>query len=381
MDAADAPEVGYDVPALPGMAADEIETPALVLDLDALQRNIARMQAFADGMGVALRVHGKMHRSADVAKLQIAAGAVGVCCQKVSEAEAFARAGIADILVSNEVRGARKVDRLASLARRGVTVAVCVDDADAVSELSAAALDHGTTLAVLVEIDVGAGRCGIAPGAPAAALVRQVAAAPGLSFRGIQAYQGGAQHVADYAARKALIEEAVARVRDTLSCLAAEGLEAPVVTGAGTGTFAMEGGSGVYTEIQCGSYAFMDADYRRVLDEWGSPLSAFEQSLHLVTTVMSKPVPDRAVCDAGLKAHSVDSGMPLVAGREDLAYVKCSDEHGVIADPADTLKVGDRLALVPGHIDPTCNLHDFYVAVRGGRVEAVWPVTARGKGW
>ena len=374
-------EVGYDVPAVPGMAASDIETPALVIDLDALDRNVATMQRFADEMGVRLRVHGKMHRSADVAKLQIAAGACGVCCQKVSEAEAFARAGIRDILVSNEVRGAAKVDRLARLPLLGARTIVCVDDPDAIAELSAAATRHGTTLEVLVEIDVGAGRCCVPHGAPVVELARRIAAAPGLVFSGLQAYQGAAQHVHDFAARRALIDEAIRQVRETVAMLAADGLPCAIVGGAGTGSYYFEGHSGVYDEMQCGSYAFMDADYRRVRDAAGGFIAEFEHALFVAATIMSRTRPGQAVCDAGLKAYSVDSGLPVVFGRPDLAVTRCSDEHGVIADPGDTLRVGDRLMLVPGHIDPTCNLHDWYVGVRDGRVETLWPVTARGKGF
>lgn len=373
-------EVGFDVPAAPGMAEAELVTPCLVVDLDALERNVARMQALADGFGVRLRPHAKTHRSADVARLQIAAGAVGVCCQTLSEAEALARAGVPDLLVTNQVRGALRAARLARLARTA-KLGVCVDDAGNVAELSAAATAEGTTLDVLVEIDVGMGRCGTDPGAPAVALARAVAEAPGLRFAGLQAYHGRAQHVRDAAERRALIDAAAALTRDTVAALADAGLPCETVGGAGTGTFRWEGASGVWSELQCGSYVFMDADYARVRDESGAGLSEFEQSLHVLTEIMSAPGRGRAVCDAGLKAHSVDSGLPVIAGRPDLDYLGASDEHGVIADPAGTLKVGDRLRLIPGHIDPTCNLHDWYAGLRGGRVEALWPVTARGKGF
>ena len=368
-------DLGYDIPALPGMAEAEIETPCLILDLDALEANIARMQAMADAMGVRLRCHGKMHKSADVARLQIAAGAVGVCCQKVAEAEAFVRAGIGDVLVTNEVRGPVKTDRLARLARQA-RIGVCIDDPAAVSELSVAAMAHGVTIDALVEIDCGAGRCGVARGAPAAAIASAIAAAPGLRFAGLQAYQGAAQHVADPVARGALIEAALGAVRETLDALKVAGLPCPTVTGAGTGSFAMEGGSGLYTELQCGSYAFMDADYARVAPVAGEP---FAHALFVLTGVMSRPAPGRAVCDAGLKVLSMDSGLPVVAGCEGVSYARCSDEHGVLDDPEGRLAVGDRLRLIPGHCDPTCNLHDWYVALRGGRVEALWPVTARGR--
>lgn len=371
-------EVGYDIPARPGMPEAEIQTPCLIVDLDALDRNIARMQALADDMGVRLRAHGKMHKSADIALRQIAAGACGICCQKVSEAEAFVRGGVRDVLISNQVCGPLKIDRLARLAATA-RIGVCVDDPANVAYLSEAAQRHGVGIDVLVEIDIGAGRCGVAPGQPAVELARIVAAAPGLTFGGLQAYQGAAQHIYDHAERKAALDGAITQTRETVERLRVAGLPCTTVTGAGTGSFPFEGRSGVYTELQCGSYAFMDADYGRVRGADGGPLSDFENALFLLTSVMSHTKPDRAICDAGLKAQTVDSGLPVVFGRDDLTFTLCNDEHGVIDDPGGVLAVGDRLRLVPGHCDPTCNLYDWYVAVRGAEVEALWPVTARGK--
>jgi 3-hydroxy-D-aspartate aldolase len=372
-------EVGYDIPAAPGMAEADIQTPCLLVDLEALERNIAHMQKFADDMSVRLRVHGKMHKSADIAQMQIEAGACGICCQKVSEAEAFARAGIKDILISNQVCDPAKIDRLARLPKLGARIIVCVDDMDNVANLSAAAQRHGTTIEVLVEVECGAARCGVAPGQPVVDPAKAIQAAPGLVFSGIQAYQGAAQHVRSYEDRKARIDVAIEAARHSVEMLAAEGLSCAIVGGAGTGTYGFEGNSGVYNELQCGSYAFMDADYQRVKNAKGNFLDEFENSLFLLTSVMSHPTADRAVVDAGLKAQSVDSGLPVVFGRDDLRYVNCSDEHGVIDDPAGTLRIGDRLRLVPGHCDPTCNLHDWYVGVRTGVVERLIPVTARGK--
>ncbi|MDP3526517.1 MAG: DSD1 family PLP-dependent enzyme [Hoeflea sp.] len=377
-------EVGFDIPALPGMDESSIETPCLVLDLDALERNIIRMGQEARAMGVRLRVHGKMHKSVDVAKLQARlGGADGVCCQKVSEAEAFAHGGIRDILVSNQVRGAAKVERLARLTRFGARIGCCVDDPDNIPELSATAVRHGATIFCLVELDCGAGRCGVSTAREAVDLARAIIAAPGLEFDGIQAYQGAMQHLERHDARKAKFEVAVALVRETVAALGEAGIACATVTGGGTGSYRLEGASGVYTELQCGSYAFMDADYGRVLGEDGRRLdeAGFENALFLLTSVMSHVKADRAICDAGLKVMSVDSGLPVVFGRDDVTYTQCSDEHGTLADPDGVLRVGDRLRLVPGHCDPTCNLHDWYVGVRGGKVECLWPVSARGKAY
>ncbi len=278
-------ELGYDIPAMPGMPEAAIQTPALVVDLDALERNIAKMQAAALAMGVQLRVHGKMHKSAAIAQMQIAAGAIGICCQKVSEAEAFARAGVGDILISNEVRDPVKIDRLARLPKLA-RIGICVDDLANVAELSEAAQRHGTVIECLVEIDCGARRCGVTSSAAVVEIARAIDTASGLRFAGLQAYQGAAQHLPDFADRKVKIDVAIAMVRDAAAALAEAGLECRTITGAGTGSYPFEGGSGVYTELQCGSYAFMDADYGRILDKEGRRIdeTEFEHSLFLLTS-------------------------------------------------------------------------------------------------
>ncbi|MBU2531535.1 MAG: DSD1 family PLP-dependent enzyme [Alphaproteobacteria bacterium] len=371
--------VGLDVAAKPGMRLDEVATPALIVDLDAFERNVERLRAFVAENGMRLRAHAKTHKSADIARYQIEkGGACGVCCQKVSEAQALVAAGIKDVLVSNQVVDRRQIGHLADLAR-DARVIVCVDDASNVDALSQAAQQAGTTIECLVEIDVGAGRCGVPWGPPATALAGKIAQSRGLKFSGLQAYQGSAQHKRSWPERKQLIDEAIDQTRKTVAMLEAEGLPCDIVGGAGTGTYRLESTSGVYNELQCGSYVFMDADYGRVLDEGGRPKSDFENALFILTTVMSKAKPGQAICDAGLKVQSVDSGQPVVFEGAGLEFLKCSDEHGVIADPEDRLSLGDKLKLVPGHCDPTCNLHDYYVCMRGDIVECLWPVTARGR--
>lgn len=377
-------DVGFDIPAVPGMDEADIQTPCLVLDLDALERNIRKMGDYAREHGMRHRVHGKMHKSVDVAKLQERiGGAVGVCCQKVSEAEVFARGGIRDVLVSNQVRDPRKIDRLARLPKLASDIIVCVDDVANVAELSEAAQRHGTELGVFVEIDCGAGRCGVTTTEAVVEIARAVRDAPGLTFKGIQAYQGAMQHLDAYEDRKSKLDVAIATVKDAVEELKAEGLDPELVSGGGTGSYYFEANSGVYNELQCGSYAFMDADYGRILDEKGQRIDRgeWENAFFLLTQVMSHAKADKAICDAGLKAQSVDSGLPVIFGRDDVEYVKCSDEHGVIADPGGVLKVGEKLRLVPGHCDPTANVHDWYVGVRNGKVETVWPVSARGKAY
>ena len=374
-------EVGYDIPAKPGMDEADIQTPCLILDLDALERNITKMGDYAKAHGMRHRVHGKMHKSVDVAQLQERiGGAVGVCCQKVSEAEVFVRGGIKDVLVSNQVRDPAKIDRLARLPKLGSRIIVCVDDLANVADLSAAAVRHGTQLEVFVEIDCGAGRCGVTTTPAVVEIAKAVQAAENLKFTGIQAYQGAMQHLDSYEARQEKLDIAIAMVRDAVAGLKAEGIECELVSGGGTGSYYFESNSGVYNELQCGSYAFMDADYGRILDKDGKRIDQgeWENAFFILTSVMSHAKADKAIVDAGLKAQSVDSGLPVVFGRDDVEYVKCSDEHGVVSDPKGALKVNDKLKLVPGHCDPTANVHDWYVGVRNGKVECVWPVSARG---
>ncbi|WP_170504592.1 3-hydroxy-D-aspartate aldolase BhcC [Ruegeria arenilitoris] len=377
-------EVGFDIPAAIGTDEAEIQTPSLVLDLDALERNIKKMGDYAKAHGMRHRVHGKMHKSVDVAKLQVElGGACGVCCQKVSEAEVFARGGIKDVLVSNQVRDPAKIDRLARMPKLGARTICCVDDIDNVADLSEAAQRHGTQIECLVEIDCGAGRCGVTTTPEVIAIAKAIDAAPGLKFSGIQAYQGAMQHMDLYEDRKAKIDVAVAQVKDAVDGLTAEGLECDIVGGGGTGSYYFESTSGVYNELQCGSYAFMDADYGRILDQDGNRIDRgeWENAFFILTSVMSHAKADKAIVDAGLKAQSVDSGLPVIFGRTDVEYIKCSDEHGVVADPDGALKVNDKLRLVPGHCDPTANVHDWYVGVRNGKVETLWPVSARGKAY
>jgi len=366
------------LPARTGMPLADVDTPALLLDLDAFERNLDRLDQSLAAFKVRVRPHAKSHKCPEIALRQMAHGAVGVCCQKVSEAEAMVEGGVMNVMVSNEVVGAAKIARLAALGKRA-RVSVCVDDAQNIADLDAAARAAGATLDVLVEVNVGANRCGVNPGQPVVELANRITAAKNLRFAGLQAYQGAAQHARTPAERRNAISKAAQQLRMTLEMLHEYGIKPDIITGAGTGTYLHEAGSGIYNEIQPGSYIFMDADYNRNLDEDGKPLRYFEQSLFVWTTVMSHAVAERAVVDAGLKALSVDSGMPLVADLPGVEFVRASDEHGVLRLPTETkLRIGDKIRLIPGHCDPTVNLYDWIVGVRGGKVESVWPVTARG---
>ncbi len=361
-----------------GDPVSAIATPALVIELDVLERNIERMAAWARGRGVKLRPHAKTHKSAEIARRQIAAGAVGVCVQKTSEALALAEAGVSDLYVSNEVLDPARLAELAALAGR-VRLAVAVDSALGAERLAQALRARGTMADVFVEVDVGQGRCGVAPTA-AGALAHQVVA-HGLRFAGLQAYHGRAQHLRTPAEREAAIHHAVALARAAQASVTAAGIACPLVTGAGTGTFVLEGTSGLYGELQAGSYVFMDRDYADNEASPGAPV--FEHALFVKSQVISAGTA-HVVVDAGHKSHAIDSGLPRVWGL-DLEFANGGDEHGLLrrrpggsALPA----LGESVWLVPGHCDPTVNLHDHYIVVRGGlesgRVEAVWPVDARG---
>ena len=360
----------------PADLVSAIDTPALVLDLDAFERNLQRMMDALKGHPVRLRAHAKSHKCPDIARRQIALGAIGICCQKVSEAAVFVDAGIHDVLVTNQVVGTTKLLHLADLARRA-RMGVLVDDPLQVLALADVARHQGVSIDVYVEVDVGGLRCGVSPGAAAARLARLIADQAPLRFAGLQCYHGSAQHQRTPLERERAIAQACDAARLSRSLIEAAGLQVERITGAGTGTFLLERDSGVFNEIQAGSYIFMDRDYGD--NQLGVQDVRFEHALFVCSAVLSRTQPTRAVLDAGLKASSIDSGMPTVWQRPELKYVKAADDHGVLDIPADSpLALGDALMLVPGHCDPTVNLYDELVCIRGDRVEAIWPIAARG---
>ncbi len=365
-------------PAQIGMRLDEVDTPALIVELDAFEDNLRRMAKELEGTGVRLRPHAKTHKCPVIALQQMALGAVGVCCQKVGEAEAMVYGGVSDVLVTNQIVGAGKLRRLAALARRA-RIGVCVDDAGNLDDVAAAAEEAGVVLDLYVEIEVGMGRCGVSPDQAAVALAKRAASKPHLRFMGLLAYQGAAQHLRSPEERAAAIAFAASRAGEAKALIEDAGVKCPIVTGAGTGTYRNETASRVYNEIEPGSYIFMDADYARNRGAGNSTFDDFRHALFILATVMSRPKPEIAVVDAGLKALSVDSGMPGIEGVE-AEYLGASDEHGKLhlAASARALKLGAKLKLIPGHCDPTVNLYDWYVGVRAGRVEAIWPIAARG---
>jgi D-serine deaminase-like pyridoxal phosphate-dependent protein len=401
---------------LKGKPVAAIDTPALVIDLDAMQRNLARMAEFARKHSVRLRPHAKMHKSAALARLQMQAGAVGVCVQKTAEAEAMATGGVTDIYISNEVIDRAKLRRVAALAGQlnaaGGRLAIAVDSMEGISRLAAAMNENDgpsqsvsprvsgepsllanlasvdkkpARIDVFIEIDVGQGRCGLPPGPAAVTLARAIEGHAGLRFAGLQAYHGRAQHLRSVEERREAIARAADEVQRTRALIEAAGITVPLVTGAGTGTFALETASGSWGELQAGSYLFMDADYMGNAHDPAQP--AFEHALFVKSQVISVNAA-HAVCDAGHKSHAIDSGLPRVhslPGQPSLTYANGGDEHGILHPAASggTLPaLGDTVWLIPGHCDPTVNLHEHLIGVRGGlehgTVERIIRVDARG---
>lgn len=361
------------VASAPPFPRADLPTPALVIDRLALERNVAAMAEWAAGAGVALRPHAKTHRSADVVKAQMTAGAVGVCCAKLGEAEALAAEGIADILITSPIVARQAVARLAALAER-VRLAAVVDHPDNVDAIAAA----GAAVELVVDVDPGIHRTGVTSPDAAVMLARRIVER-GLGYRGVQFYAGHLQHVAAAADRRAKLAEHTAYLREVLAALAAAGLPAQVVTGGGTGTFAIDAELGVFTELQPGSYVFMDRQYRDC--EPVGPV--FESALFVDTRVVSANTPGLATVDAGLKAMATEAGPPTIhaGAAAESGWRFMGDEHGLIVAPAGGAAptLDALVSLVPPHCDPTVNLYDRYAVVGDGIVEAFWPVTARGR--
>ena len=367
-----------------GQSVNAIDTPALVVDLDRMERNLQSMAAFAAQHKVLLRPHAKMHKSAELAKMQMAAGAVGVCVQKTSEAEALSAAGVHNIYISNEVIALHKLARVAALTRvlapLGGQLAICVDSMEGIRRL-ATCMNEGrlssgvsSSIDVFIEVNVGQNRCGVEPGTPAVALALEIRKHPALNFAGLQAYHGKAQHLRSPAERRDAILSAIKSVRQTCELIEAEGIKVALVTGAGTGTAPLEAASKLYGELQAGSYLFMDADYAANEPAIGQP--RFKHALFVKTQVISVHA-HHVVCDAGHKSHAIDSGLPKVhafSSRSELEYSNGGDEHGILKPAEGSTRLpglGSMLWLIPGHCDPTVNLHNEMIGVRGGLLKGV----------
>lgn len=361
----------------PGMPVDDLETPVLTIDLDAMERNLARMMRTLAGSGVRLRPHLKTAKSPLLAHLMIRAGAVGICCAKLSEAEAMAEAGIDDILLTSEVAGAGKYERLVGLAARLPAFKAVVDSRHAVEGIARIARERDVTANLLVELDVHTRRSGVTSPDEALALADLIRDTDGVAFTGVHAYAGHAQ-IRPLAERQAQNDEAMALLAPTIELLREHNHEPRIVTGGGTGTAELDTRNGLLNEVQAGSFLLMDTLYR----DAGLP---YENALRCRSTIISRPAPDRAVCDAGVKTLSSDGGAPELEGRPGVRYLRGSDEHGSIAvDPAlldRPLEVGDVVTLVPSHVCTTVNLHDLYAGIRGDVVECVIPIAARGHVW
>ena len=380
-----------------GKPVQDIDTPALVIDLNAMKRNLGRMAEFARKYHILWRPHAKLHKSVLLARMQIKAGAVGVCVQKTAEAEIMVAGGIDNVYISNEVIAPAKLARVAALtqamAAQGGQIAIAVDSLEGVVRLAQAMTEArtstGTGLAtvidVFVEINVGQDRCGVEPGAAAVALALEIRKHPALRFAGLQAYHGKAQHLRSAHERRLAIASAVDAVVLTRQLIEAQGIEPGLVTGAGTGSFMLEAASGVYGELQAGSFMFMDADYAQNERDPAQP--QFEHALFVKTQVISTHS-SHAVCDAGHKSHAIDSGLPKVHAfdaQSGLEYFNGGDEHGILRPAAGSTRLpglGQMLWLIPGHCDPTVNLHDVMIGVSGGLrngvVQRLYPVDARG---
>lgn len=358
-----------------GCSIDELDTPSLCLDLDILEDNIRSMANICRSAGVAWRPHSKGHKTPEIARRQIDAGAIGVTCAKLGEAEVMAAGGVEDILIANQVVGPRKMQRLVDLCRSARPI-IAVDHPIQLEAMSAAADAGGVTVRVLIEVDIGLERAGVAPGEATVRLARQVVELPALVLEGIMGYEGHLLTVPDPDEKAQRIAACLDLLGETKAALQQAGLPCEIVSAGGTGSYKYTIRSPHVTELQAGGLIFMDAFYRHACQ-----VSEFGNALTLLTTVVSRPAADRAIIDAGQKAHNKQIHEPEVIGHADIRVTRLSAEHGELALGAESreLRVGDRLQLIPGYGDFTTFLHDAFYVFRDGRLEAVWPLVARGR--
>ena len=358
---------------LPGTPIEELDTPCIVVDLDLAEANIAKLQNAANDMGVHVRPHSKTSKSPYWVRKQLEAGAIGICCAKVGEAEVMVEAGITEVMITSQVIGKSKIARLLALAPSAQMI-VAVEDSSNVLELSEASTAAGVEIGVIVELNVGQDRCGTDPDG-AVLLARQVSEAPGLRFDGLMGYEGHLVAERDYETRKAETEKAMAIVTHTADLIRDAGISVPIVSAAGTGTYDITGRVKGITELQCGSYLFMDGDYAEVFDD-------FTPALSVLSTVISRQKEDAAVVDMGLKSISIDRGLAEILSPSGATIVKHSEEHTIIHLPdvkSRAINIGDKVQSRPTHGDTTINLHEYYFGIRNGKLEAVIPISARGK--
>lgn len=351
----------------------QIDTPALLIDQDAMESNIALMAGYFEKFPAGLRPHFKTHKSPILAHKQLDAGAIGITCAKLTEAEVLVHAGIKDILIANQIVGPSKTMRLACLARHA-NLLVAVDNEKNIRELSSAAEGAGSMLRVLVEVNVGHERCGVEPGEAVVRLAQLVERLPGLRFAGVLGYEGHAVFIPEREERQKAVDRAMARLILAVEHLREAGIAVEIVSAGGTGTYDMVSRIPGLTEVVAGSYILMDTKYRDI----GLP---FRCALTLLATVISVPAPKRAVIDAGKKVITTENGLPEVLSPRGVKLISLHEEHGILEVGPDStgVQIGDKVELVPSHVCTTVNLHDWFYAIRGHRVEAIWPITARGK--
>ena len=359
-------------PAL-GTPLEDLDTPSLVLDLAAFERNVSKMAGFMAQRGANLRPHVKTHKCSEIAKRQIQAGARGLTCAKLGEAEAMADAGIRDLLIANQIVGKVKIQRLVELARRS-DVIVAVEAPPNAQEIADAASAAGLQINAIIEVEVGMGRCGAVPGEEAFALARAMLKMDGIRFRGVMGYEGHAVLVPDFEEKTRIARESAAALVGVAEDLRANGIPCEIVSAGGTGTYMITSHVPGITEIQAGSYVVMDTTYRAVVPD-------FENALSILSTVISRRGDERIITDMGKKAATEEFGLPELRDVPTARLAALSEEHGKleVLDPACPLEPGDKVQFTPSHCCTTINLHDEYFCVRGGRLEAVWPIDARGK--
>ena len=361
------------------MSVDDLDTPVLLIDSGRLERNIAAMGALAAETGIAYRPHSKTHKTPIIASMQLEAGAVGICCAKLGEAEIMAAAGIPDILITSEIVGRNKMVRLLQVAQSS-KITVVADNDDNLSDLAVAAQTSGRPLDLLIEVDIGQGRCGVPPGPEAARLAGLISDNRWLRFRGLQGYQGLIQMTPEFAEREGQTRLGLEKLQETADHIRRAGIAIEVLTGGGSGTSVIDAALGGYNELQPGSYVFMDSRYAKIGWRGNQPVP-FENSLTVLSTVISRPAVDRAIVDMGYKSASSDGGPPVAVGFESATFTFAGDEHGQLHFPGGMcpLALGDKVSFIPSHCDTTVNLYDRYIVTSDGYVEDVWDIAARGR--
>jgi 3-hydroxy-D-aspartate aldolase len=364
------------------ISIDQLPTPALTIDLDILDKNMLKMQSHVNAAGLGLRCHTKMHKSPIIARKQIAAGAIGVCCATISEAEVMLAGGITKILITSPVVTDDKIRRLLALCQKSSEVEIVVDYIQGADRISALAGEMNLNIGVLVDLDPGMGRTGIEPGQKALELVQHIGdACPNLTFNGLQMYIGNCMHVHGFEKRRDKYLHLISRGIETKKLLETNGIQVPVFSGGGTGTYDIDAQLGALTDLQAGSYMFMDVEYRDIGGQGTETFLDFEPSLFSLVTAISKPQDRLITVDAGIKCLATDTGYPEFRDIEGATYHFGGDEHGIIQlnNASREINLGDRLSVITPHCDPTVNLYDYYYPYRQGTVTEIWPISARGR--